>query len=370
MLVVADRVGGGDLCGTLINNARAMNGFDMSLWGEGGPLGPDQRLGSRLDDVDESLELDLVPAFSKERGVWKAVLWSQFTTVFTVLERVRDFLHKGLTFVRGLEGDDVKGAAAAAEDDGIRLPVPPLDHSPSKQRTEGGGPRPAAPTAEAVALEGASAMAHSVIKLERLHARSAPVLLCSLVGDGEWGETGEGDGGDACGDGSGHIGGPSRAQEDVKGGETQVQHRQQGAGPDWVDDDRQREEATIEALSALFRERDVQWRWGTLALTAGRTHARQHAETHPDLGTPARGASDFVNVEQAEGVGAGGEGLGPRRGLAVQSLSVDDTDAERAGAAGVRSAARARARSRCRVAAAPRAPHCRGRGPRTRQCQT
>ena len=329
-LVVADSVGAGDLCGTLINNARAMNGFDMSLWGKGGPLGPDQRPGSQLDDVDESLELDLVPAFSKERGVWKAVLWSQFTTVFTVLERVRDFLHKGLTFVRGLEGDDVKGAAAAAEDDGIRLPVPPLDHSPSKQRTEGGGPRPAAPTAEAVALEGASAMAHSVVKLERLHACSAPVLLCSL--DGEWGETGEGNGGDACGDGSRHIGGRSRAQEDVQGGENQVQHGREGAGqggPDWVDDDRQREEATIEALSALFRERDVRWRWSTLALTAGRTHARQHAETHPNPRTPAGGASDGVNVEHAEGVGAGGEGLGPRRGLAVQSLSVDDIDAER-----------------------------------------
>ena len=91
VLVYSERQGALDLCGTVIRNARVMAGWNEHEWAES----------NEISEVDESLELDLLPVIDKEHGGWKSVYWSSSTTVNESLERLRNFLHKGLKNLSG-----------------------------------------------------------------------------------------------------------------------------------------------------------------------------------------------------------------------------------------------------------------------------
>ena len=101
VLLYAERKGALPLCPTIIKNARIMNDWDERVWGDN----------DLVSEVDESLELDLVPKLNKESGAWCTVYWSQYITVKECLENVRDFLHKGLKHVNGQAAEDSRLAS-------------------------------------------------------------------------------------------------------------------------------------------------------------------------------------------------------------------------------------------------------------------
>jgi len=103
VLLYAERKGALPLCLAIIKNARIMNGWDDRVWGDN----------DLVSEVDESLELDLVPKLDKDSGAWRPVYWSQYITVQECLENLRDFLHRGLKHLQQKDDEELPAASAA-----------------------------------------------------------------------------------------------------------------------------------------------------------------------------------------------------------------------------------------------------------------
>ena len=252
VLLYAERKGALPLCPTIIRNGRIMNDWDERVWGDN----------DLVSEVDESLELDLVPKLNKESGAWCTVYWSQYITARECLENLRDFLHAGLRHRQGKEAEDsikrmldpdppfrTADTGEAAAGDGTVV----LDRKFASRESEGSDSQAVSPTglqAEA-AVEGTARKSRSV---------SPSVLLCNFEAaadasrkelDGSWERLQEGETKLGGTEGDGTVGTDDGA-DDRKRKKL----------------NRRREEFVAGELHKLFLQRNVQWQWDTTTLPA------------------------------------------------------------------------------------------------------
>jgi hypothetical protein len=154
-----------DLCGTVIRNSRMVEGWDDEQCGDN----------DVLSEIDESLELDLIPVFDSKRGEWRSVFWMEDIPVRECLENLRDFLHHGLR--EALKRNQGRPSQTLAEDKYIK-PVTscPWDSAASSRKIS----RRTDSANEIDVARGRGRLAGNVESLMHKHEHAPPVFLCQI----------------------------------------------------------------------------------------------------------------------------------------------------------------------------------------------